>query len=77
MPETALFLVQIDLRRLGLCQVFFNASRKEAAAIRKLKKYTPTKFKAGNSVYSDCRRLCCALSYKNSIIQREHGLGSL
>ena len=41
------------MRRLGLCQVFFHAIRKEAAAIRKLKKYTPTKFKAGNSVYSE------------------------
>ncbi len=32
---------------------FFYAIRKEAAAIRKLKKYTPTKFKAEDSIYSE------------------------
>jgi phage terminase large subunit-like protein len=43
-----LFLVQIDY---GLrMQVYFYA-RKEAAKIRKLKRYSPTKFKSADSVY--------------------------
>jgi phage terminase large subunit-like protein len=43
-----LFLVQIDY---GLrMQVYFFA-RKEAAKIRKLKRYSPTKFKSADSVY--------------------------
>jgi phage terminase large subunit-like protein len=44
-----LFLVQIDY---GLrMQVYFYA-RKEAAKIRKLKRYSPTKFKSADSVYN-------------------------
>lgn len=49
MPKTALFLVQIDLKAC-LLRVYFYA-RKEAVDIRKLKKYTPTQFKAADSVY--------------------------
>ena len=45
----ALFLVQIDLKAC-MMQVYFYAW-KEAADIRKLKKYTPTIFKAADSVY--------------------------
>jgi len=48
-PITALFLVQIDYEGLHM-QVYFYA-RKEVADIRKLKKYTPTIFKAADSVY--------------------------
>ncbi len=45
----ALFLVQIDLKACVM-QVYFYV-QKEAADIRKLKKYTPTLFKAADSVY--------------------------
>jgi len=48
-PKTALFLVQIDYEGLHM-QVYFYV-QKEAADIRKLKKYTPTIFKASDSVY--------------------------
>lgn len=49
MPKKALFLVQIDLKAC-MMRVYFYV-QKEAADIRKLKKYTPTIFKADDSVY--------------------------
>ncbi len=49
MPETALYLVQIDF--YGLPMAVFYFAHEEVAYTRKLKKYVPTKFMAPDSYY--------------------------
>ncbi len=49
MPETALYLVQIDF--YGLLMAVFYFAHEEVAYTRKLKKYVPTKFMAPDSYY--------------------------
>jgi phage terminase large subunit-like protein len=48
-PETALYLVQIDF--YGLLMAVFYFAHEEVAYTRKLKKYVPTKFMAPDSYY--------------------------